>query len=63
MEQATKEVETTEERKEAVYDYHYTGSQQQQIGGDGPIPGSTWTTAHDNPRLPDYISLGPGPLY
>jgi hypothetical protein len=46
-----------------VPEYHYTGSQQPQIGGDGPIPGSTWSTAHDNPLRPDYISLGPGPLY
>lgn len=45
------------------YDYHYTSSQQPQIGGDGPVIGSNWTTAHDNPSLPGYISLGPGPLY
>lgn len=46
-----------------IPEYHYTGSQQQQIGGDGPVVGSTWTTAHDNPLRSDYISLGPGPLY
>lgn len=41
--------------------YHYMGSQQEQIGGDGSIPGSTWTTAHDDPSQPGYISLGPLP--
>lgn len=63
MEQGTEKLEAMEKPVTKVYDYRYTGSQQQQIGGDGPIPGSTWTTAHDNPGLPDYISLGPGPLY
>lgn len=58
-------IETSEsvEENTTTYDYHYTGSQQPQIGGDGPIIGSTWTTAHDDPSKPDYISLGPGPLY
>jgi hypothetical protein len=44
-----------------VYNYQYTGSQQQQVGGEDFIP--TWTTAHDNPRRSDYINLGYEPLY
>lgn len=47
----------------SIPEYHYTGTSLPQIGGDEPIPGSNWSTAHDNPRLPDYISLGPEPLY
>jgi len=43
----------------APYDYQYTGSQQQQIGGD--VPGPSWT-AHDDPRQPGYIDLCSGPL-
>lgn len=42
-----------------VYDYRYTGSQQQQIGGD--VSGPSWT-AHDDPTRPDYIDLCTGPL-
>jgi hypothetical protein len=43
-------------------EYHYTGTPQQQIGGNGPIIGSTWSTAHDNPNEPGYIKLTTGPL-
>lgn len=38
-----------------VYDYHYTGSQPPQIGGNGPIIGSTWTTAHDDIKLTEGL--------
>jgi hypothetical protein len=67
MEQVIEKQET-EQRADfnsdlSIPEYHYTGSKPMQVGGDGPIPGSTWSTAHDNPLRPDYINLGPGPLY
>ena len=60
MDQATEEPEIHEEQEEKVYDYYYTGSQQIQPWGEETGP--SWT-AHDDPTLPGYISLGPGPLY